>query len=246
MDQLSRRLMNFWNDIALEYYEDTHETSRNFDRIIQGNLQKIIPELNSNGLYLDLGGGKGRIKELFGNCKADIIVGDISTAMIKTNKRSFRSTSCVQMDAFEIPFRKGSFDGVFSLLGDPYALPKTFEEVLRILKAHGFFFLAVPSKEWAESLRSLLDLNINETIFRTRDNRLIKTPSFVYASDELEKSLRAVGFKQVHTGNWRPMKLIPKARLSRDVLIVAKNLKVPCEKLSLITYAIANKGDLNE
>lgn len=246
MNHLSRRLKNFWDKIAAEYYEEMHETSRNFDRIIQQNLPKIIPELHSKGLYLDLGGGRGRIQKLFSYCEADVIVGDISVAMMKTDPNTFGLISYVQMDAFEIPFRRNTFDGVFSLLGDPYALPKAFKEVLRISKASGFFFLALPSRVWAESLRSVLGVEINQTIFKTRDSRFIETQSFVYDPDELKKVLQAVGFKQVHTGNWRPMKSIPKAQLSRDVLTAAKNIKVPCEKMPLITYAFAIKGDPSE
>ena len=241
MERLTHYLKMIWDTIANEYYSEVHKTSRNFDTIIHIHLPGIISKLHSDGLYLDLGGGRGRLKELYTNTSFNVVVGDISLAMMKTGKDSPISTCYIQMDAFRIPFKENTFDGIFSLLGDPYSLPDVFEEVLRILKLDGFFFLASPTKIWAENLRPILGIETNQFVFKTRDGRLMKSPSFVYDSKDLQKILLSIGFRKVKTGEWRPLNLIPKDQFSRDVLIAAKNLDMPPEYLPLITYALAYK-----
>ena len=241
MERLTQYVKKVWDTIGNEYYSEVHKTSRNFDTIIHNRLPRIISKLHSNGLYLDLGGGRGRLKEIYTDISFNIVVGDISLAMMKTGTDIATSTCYIQMDAFRIPFNENTFDGVFSLLGDPYSLPDVFEEVLRILKPDGFFFLALPTKIWAENLRPILGVEINQFVFRIRDGRLMKSPSFVYDSKNLQKILLSIGFRQVKTGEWRSLNLISKDQFSRDVLIAAKNLDMPPEYLPLITYALAYK-----
>ena len=241
MERLTADLKKVWDTIANEYYSKMHKTTRNFDTIICNHLPRIIPKLHSDGVYLDLGGGRGRLKELYMDTSFDVVVGDISLAMMKTGSSSSTSMSLVQMDAFRIPFRENAFDGVFSLLGDPYSLTEAFKEVLRILKGNGFFFIALPTKLWAENLRPFLGIGMNQTVFETRNGKSVKIPSFLYDSKDLKKLLSSVGFEQVKTGEWRPLNLITEAQFSRDVLIAAKNLDIPPEDLPLITYALARK-----
>jgi len=227
--------------MANEYYSEVHKTSRNFDTIIHNRLPRIISELHTDGLYLDLGGGRGRLRELYSDTSFNVVVGDISLAMMKTREYSPTSACYIQMDAFRIPFRENTFDGVFSLLGDPYSVPNVFEEVLRILKPDHFFFIALPTKTWAESLRPLLRVEMNQTVFRTRNGRLVKSPSFVYDSKDLQEILSSIGFGKVQTGEWQSLDLIPYDQFSRDVLMAAKNLDISPEYLPLITYSLAYK-----
>lgn len=241
MERLTQYLKMVWDTIAKEYYLEVHKTSRNFDTIIHNRLPRIVSKLHSDRLYLDLGGGRGRLKELYGDTSFDVVVGDISLAMMKTRKDSPTSTCYIQMDAFRIPFKENTFDGVFSLLGDPYSLSNVFEEVLRILKPNGFFFIALPTRIWAESLRPLLGVEMNQTIFKTRDGRVVKSPSFLYDSKDLQEILLSIGFRRVKTGEWQSLDSISKDQFSRDVLIAAKNLDISPEHLPLITYALAHK-----
>jgi len=246
MERLTSYLKIAWDIMANEYYLEVHKTSRNFDAVIHNYLPKIIPRLHSGGLYLDLGGGRGRLKELYTDTSFNIVVGDISLAMMKTRINSPTSAGYIQMDAFRIPFKGNTFDGIFSLLGDPYSLPGAFKEVLRILKSGGFFFIALPTKIWAENLRPLLGVEMNQTVFKTRNGRPLKIPSFLYDSKDLQEILSDIGFGQVKTGDWRPLNVISKDEFSRDVLIPAKNLDIQPEDLPLITYALAHKIDENK
>ena len=244
MKSLVSYLKMVWDIMANEYYLQEHKTSRNFDTIIQSHLPRIVPRLRPDGLYLDLGGGRGRLKELYGGVGLNVVVGDISLAMMRTRINSSPSTLYIQMDAFRIPFGESVFDGVFSLLGDPYSLREAFEEVHRVLKPSGFFFIALPTKLWADNLRPFLGVQTNLAVFRTQNAKSVKVPSFLYDSKDLKKILLSVGFEQVKTGDWQPSGLISKDEFSRDVLISASNLGIPPEELSLITYALAHKSDV--
>lgn len=239
-----RRCKMIWDVLAAEYYSEAHRTSRNFDRIIRHNVPRIIKKLCPDGLYLDLGGGRGLLEELFSQKSATTVVGDFSIPMMRTGSGSLSSTCYVQMDAFGIPFRANSFDGVFSLLGDPYALYEVFEEVLRVLKLGGFFFITLPTKLWAENLRPFLGVKTNETRFLTQDGKTIKIPSFTYDSKDLRENLLVAGFKKVKTGEWGSLDLVSKEDFSEDVLIVARNLGISPEDLPLITYALAYKSEV--
>lgn len=243
MDRSTKRYCKIvWDTLAAEYYSEAHKTSRNFDRIINYNLPKIVPKLRSGGSYLDLGGGRGRLQELYMNKDFDVIVGDFSVPMMKAKHNRFGIACRVQMDAFDIPFRSGTFDGVFSLVGDPYALREVFEEVFRVLKANGFFLLTLPTKIWRQNLIPALTIKENETIFRLRDGTQMNVPSFLYESNNLKKILLSCGFGDVEVGEWESFDLIERDDFSQHVMIAAKNLSVVPEELSLVAYAIAFKG----
>jgi len=184
------------------------------------------------------------VEELYNNDNISKVIGDFSIPMMKTRNDSFSSTDRVQLDAFEMPFRENSFDGVFSFLGDPYALQEVFEEVLRVLKPNSFFLLTLPTNMWAKNLRSFLGVKLNETRFVTRDGKLVKIPSFVFDSKDLRETLLGAGFRKVKAGEWRPLNLISNEKFSKDVLIVAENLGIAPENLPLITYALAWKRNL--
>ena len=230
-----------WDMLAAEYYSEQHKTSRNFDCIINHNIQKIFQKLPS-GLYLDLGGGRGRLEELYSNSNVSIIVGDFSMLMLNTKPRQFRTNPRIQMDAFNIPFRKNTFDGVFSFIGDSYAQKEVFKEVFRVLKLSGFFLLALPTKIWRQNLTSSLEIREDETIFSIKNNRKMKVPSFLYGSGELESALSISGFRKVNVGEWRPNRLIKREDFSEHVKIAARNFGVSPEELPLIIYAIAVKS----
>jgi len=141
-----------------------------------------------------------------------------------------------------MPFKANTFEGVFSFIGDSYALREAFQEVLRVLKPSGFFLVTLPTKIWRQNLTSFLQIRENETVFTTGDGKQVKVPSFLYSSDGLERALLASGFREVTIGEWKPDKLIRKKDLSKHVKIAAKNLSMPPEELPLITYAIAVKS----
>jgi len=239
MEHSTQHLKTVWDIVANDYYLKTHRTTRIFAKIIHNYLKEMISKLQLSGLYLDLGGGRGRLKELYNDNNFSIITGDISRAMM--DNTITKSNCYIQMDAFKSPFKDSTFDGVFSLLGDSYALPEVFREVLRILNPTGFFFIALPTKRWAENLRLLRGIDVNQTLLKTKNGKLIKIPSFVYDVKNLQRILLDIGFKQVETGEWRPLNLIPRNRFSNDILVVAKKLNMPPEDLPLIAYDLAFK-----
>jgi len=237
-----RHCKRTWDALSAEYYIERHKTSRNFDRIIDNYLPKMVSNLIPGGLYLDVGAGKGRLQELYKNRDFEIIVGDFSIPMMKLNSNQLDKQYRIQMDAFNLPFRSGIFDGVFSLLGDSYALREAFEEVYRVLNSKGLFALTLPTKVWRENLISALGNREDETIFELRDGTEVKVPSFLYDLQDLERVLIDSGFEKAKVGEWKSLNLIERDDFSQHVLISAHNLGILPEDLPLITYAIAFKN----
>lgn len=230
-----------WDNLGVEYYSEAHKTSRNFDAVINHYLPKTVPELHSDCLYLDLGGGKGRLQELGLNRNSDVIVGDFSIPMMRADHDRPRTTSFVQMDAFNLPFKSNTFHGVFSLVGDSYALGRAFEEVSRTLKVGGFFMLTLPTKIWRQNLISTLGIKEDETIFGLRNGMKLKVPSFLYSPGNLKEILLSSGFGKVEVGEWKSFNVIQRSDYSKHIVISARNLGLAPEELPLITYAIALK-----
>jgi len=242
MDLLTKRHCKIaWDNLAAEYYSEAHETSRNFDAIISYHLPKVAPKLCSIGLYLDLGGGRGRIQELYGDRDFQIVLGDFSVPMMKARHDQSKITFRVQMDAFNMPFKSRTFDGVFSLIGDSYALRKAFQEVFRVLKRDGFFLLTLPTKIWRQNLMSALSIKENETIFRLSNGTQVKVPSYLYSINGLKRILHSSGFRKVEVGEWKSIDIIERSSFSKHVIIAAENLRLVPEELPLIIYAIASK-----
>jgi ubiquinone/menaquinone biosynthesis C-methylase UbiE len=231
-----------WDKLAAEYYSTNHMTSRNFDMIIRHNFSSVIPKLSSTEPILDIGGGKGRLKELYPNFDGSIIVGDFSLPMLKINNYFSKNTTLVQTDAFNIPFKSGVFQAVFSLLGDSYPLEKVFSDVYRVLRPEGFFFIALPNRIWRKNIALVLGIDENETVFLLRDGKKLRVPSFLYAADDLGKILFTVGFEILKSGDWDSSNLTEHPYFSEHVLIAARNMNITPEKVPLITYALARKS----
>jgi SAM-dependent methyltransferase len=236
-----RSCKNVWDVLAAEYYSSRHKTSRNFDAIIRFYLPKLVPKLYSKGLYLDLGGGKGKLQEIYPNLRLKVVIGDFSVPMLKANHVKFKGAFAVQMDAFNIPFAENTFDAVFSLLGDHYALKRAFYEAHRVLKPNGFFLLTLPAKIWRQSITTSVGIKENETVFILSNGVQRKVPSFLYSPSELTHVLMDAGFKLVRSDDWNSCSLVEKSNFSDHVIIAARNLGISPEEVPLITWALAWK-----
>jgi SAM-dependent methyltransferase len=234
--------MRIWDLLSSEYYSELHRTSRNFDTIIKANLKTLVPKLRPSHLYLDLGGGRGGLEELYNTGKAIIFVGDISVSMMKTERKWPRSNPRIQLDAFHLPFKSDTFDGVFSLVGDPYARRESFEGVLRILRPAGFFVVTIPSRTWRKNLAPFLNSGEDEAIFSTTHGTCVRWPSFTYDEEDLRKILLECSFVKVKSGMWKLDNLIETDRFSAHVILPAGRLGVPPGMLPLLSYAIAYKA----
>ena len=239
--KLDRLLKQKWEQIAYHYYTDYHPTTRNFDAVIDFYLPSYLKRVPKQGLFLDLGGGRGKLHQFMQLHRSKIIVGDISINMLKIEEETSQDFLRIQLSAFHLPFRNGIFDGVISILGDPYVLPEVFQEVWRILKFEGIFIIALPSKLWASTLRPKIRVPLDKTVFTNKIYGTIKVPSFSYSEIELKNHLLNAKFRNVKVRSFTAKHLIQKSELSPHILIPCKNLGISPYDLPIVTIASACK-----
>jgi ubiquinone/menaquinone biosynthesis C-methylase UbiE len=120
------------------YKEPVHRIEDDF-------IYKFITEKGfTKGKILDLGSGTGTLLSHLG-INSDRYTGlDISENMIELSSRKFPNHKFVKGTMSNMPFEDDSFDSVLSLFGSfSYSLnhPKTIQEINRVLKPNGKFFI---------------------------------------------------------------------------------------------------------
>lgn len=241
LHKLNLLLKKKWDQIAYDYYNDIHPTSRNFDAVIDFYLPHYVKRLPRKGLFLDLGGGAGKLHKFVHSPHSRIIIGDISINMLKKGEKSSRDIPRTQLSAFQLPFYREVFDGVVSILGDAYMLPQTFQEVYRILKFGGIFIIALPSKVWASTLRSKIGISIDETVFASRIYQTINVPSFLYSEIELDNYLVNFKFRDIEVKSFTAKGVVKESKLSPHILMPCNDLEISPYELPIITIAFARK-----
>src|SRR4051812_25894381 len=108
-----------YDSIAREYYSDGHVTSRNFDSTTHSALKEMPFAFPTHGLVLDLGAGRGRVKEYLGVPPSRTVQLDNSDSMLGLPERE----DCllkVLADACSIPLASQQFSTVTGFLIDPF------------------------------------------------------------------------------------------------------------------------------
>lgn len=239
---LGRLLKEKWDQIAPDYYGNLHPTTRNFDAVIGCYLPYYLELVSKQGLFLDLGGGCGRLPEYLCSPQAKIVVGDISLPMLKTGRAARQGISYIQLSAFQLPFRDEVFDAVVSILGDSYALPEAFQEIHRILKSTGIFIIALPSKLWASVLRPKIGLPADETVLTSSSYGAIRVPSVLYSEAELQNCLLNTHFEDVQVRSFASKGVIEESTLSPHILTASSDFNASPLDLPIVTIALARKG----
>ena len=212
MHKLKRDLLNYqiedfslkeaWDQIGHDYYSNEHKTCRLFDAIIDYHLPYFFKKLPDKGIILDLGGGKGRISNLLNSFNYKYITIDISWNMLQNGGTTSQNKELIQSSVLHLPFKEQMIDVIFSLLGDSYILPNLFELVYRSLRKKGIFIFALPTKIWALTLRSILGIPENKTVFHNSDSEPIIVPSYVYSEDQIKNYLRIFKFKEIEINQY--------------------------------------------
>ena len=185
-----------YDRIAAEYYDQGHQTSRNFDLATARALERE-PFLPSPALFL----------------KSEPEEGEHRSSCVSTLHKSFSSTvrsqcsSCspenprllrVHADACKIPLIGGQFSAVVGFLVDPFMGLDFLAEAHRMLMPGGVALLTVPTLEWGEPLRNQLGIDVMTTRFRLLGTeRTVVLPSLLHSKDRLEEMLRITGFLDV-------------------------------------------------
>lgn len=121
----------------------------------------VSPYFSKAGLsVLDLGCGGGNIdgylKNIHPNWKITGV--DVSSNSLKIAKKTFPNISFKEASADNLPFENKSFDLVvgFDTLEHFANLGKVLNEVKRVLKRHGYFYVAIPLEKQFPTLYWLM------------------------------------------------------------------------------------------
>jgi SAM-dependent methyltransferase len=214
--------------LADEYYSPRHVTSRNFDMATHAYLQNHPVPTPEKGLALDLGAGKGRLREYCGVQPMRIVQTDLSARMLTLPAREL-ALGRVQAGALALPFKASSFSIVAAFLFDPFNEEGLFEEIARVLSSGGVFIGTVPHNEWGLTLRSGTGRPMDEAVFVLDDGATIVQPSALSRPDQLADRLTSVGLTIVKN---------EALKLPRDVTNISPDIERPARITGQSVYSI--------
>lgn len=183
-----------YNQIASEYYEPDHRTSRNFDQATAAALCSIATRVPQDGLVLDIGCGRGRSAEFLGVDPRRVVQLDSSAKMLALQPREACALRICHR-AESLPFLNEEFACVTAFLCDPYLGLEFLGESHRVLRERGVFVATTPSYEWGAPLRTALGISTSMTRFITRNGKVL-VPSVLVPQDQLVEMLKRVGFDE--------------------------------------------------
>jgi SAM-dependent methyltransferase len=228
-----------YDQIAAEYYDLSHKTSRNFDSATSQAVIHFRQRVPHTGLILDVGAGRGRCGEYLGVDSKRIVQLDNSSRMLEVEPREqclFR----VLHRAESLPFLNEEFSCVTSFLCDPFLGLNFLSEAFRVISGGGLFVATTPSYEWGHSLRTTLGIDTASTRFITAAGKVV-VPSVVIPRLKLFEMLQLVGFARSKielTSHKLPENAMP---ISPDIDMAAKNLGCGVHELDIIYLIVARK-----
>jgi SAM-dependent methyltransferase len=228
-----------YDEIADEYYEAAHKTSRNFDQATvaaMASIRKVVP---LEGLILDVGAGRGRCNEYLGIAPERVVQLDSSTKMLQVSPREASALRIVH-SADKLPFLDDQFPCVTSFLCDPFLGLNFLAEVHRVLQREGVFIATTPAFEWGSTLRAKLNVDLMSTRFITRNGKLV-VPSVLVPISQLRQMLKHTGFLESKfsiTTHKLPRGVGP---VSDDILQPARELGRDPYDLEILYAVVATK-----
>ena len=223
-----------YDQIATEYYDPRHITSRNFDTATQGAL-KDNPFVLPNGvddLVLEIGAGRGRANEFLGLASKRVVQLDNSRPMLELPQRE---PCLLQLfaNACDIPLVSQQFLGVVGFLVDPFIGLNCLAEAYRMLKDGGRILLTTPTREWGFDLRQRLGIDPMMTHFKKiATEETVLLPSLLHSKEQLNTMLIHTGFRDVEIYDY----CLPAGErpVSADIESVAQSRGINVYKLPVI------------
>jgi ubiquinone/menaquinone biosynthesis C-methylase UbiE len=229
-----------YDQIASEYYDGRHITSRNFDRATQTALaNQGFADTAPAGLVLEIGAGRGRSTEFLNIPPSRIVQLDNSEKMLSLNPRE----PClvrVHADACRIPLVSHQFAAVTGFLVDPFLGLDSLAEAYRMLVDGGRLLLTTPTKVWGEPLRKQLKIDVMTTRFKlvAREGTII-LPSILHSSERINEMLRLIGFRSIRV----TVHHLPEgeSQISDDITSVCKELGLSNYHLPIVHVITAQR-----
>jgi hypothetical protein len=222
-EEIERTARRAYSELAPEYYDERHVTSRNFDFLIKKLLVQE-PWMGGGGpsdVWLEVGCGESKlIRALPPNER--LVLLDSSSAMLKHSLQgSWKQFSAVTGSAFAIPFRSGIFSGVFASLGDPFTHPAYFAEARRVIGLGGRLLHIVPAVEWGAPLRQFQRAPVDCSHFFRGDHDSF-APSLLRSKAELRQLAANAGFKHISIDDLFLPSSLPLSDVSPDIHLSAR------------------------
>ncbi len=166
--------------------------ARRYDHIIRGfDLEKIIDDFtySREELLLDLGGGTGRVANLFLNYVNECLVLDRSFEMIKQAQNKSRNLLLVQGTGDSMPFRENTIKQIFvnDVLHHIRKQKETLQESYLVLKENGKLIIRDYDRKYIG--------NIFLFIFE----KILRFGSVFFSPQELTDQCQEIGFSV----NWK-------------------------------------------
>ena len=130
--------------------DDFRLVARIYDRIIKPRKdipwRRIICELDSTTILLDVGGGTGRIADAMENCFERIVIYDVSLPMIKESNNKNANIFGVCGEVENLALKMNYFDAIIMVdtLHHVENHQKAILSILNVLKPGGIFILEEP------------------------------------------------------------------------------------------------------
>lgn len=231
-----------YDSIADEYYDPRHITSRNFDATTKEYCDKHKLPVPDEGVFLEIGCGKGSAKKYFNVNLNKVVQTDFSLRMLKISPRE-KSMCAVQCNAEELPFCGSSFSAAFAFLYDPYNTERFYFELEKILKPNAIFIGTLPHFTWGSLLRSKLQINKDKTQFKkfvsVGDKNSVELDSFLTTDEETQQLLEKVNFKRIEMFD---LCLPPHIKeISPHIRLPASALGVSPYELPIVKLIVAKK-----
>jgi SAM-dependent methyltransferase len=216
-----------YDQVADEYYDDRHQTSRNFDETTVVALSTLMVAIPA-GLVLEVGCGRGRSGEFLGVPGDRVVQLDNSAKMLSLQPRE-PALQRVRHEAELLPFPNEDFAAVIGFLCDPFLGLNFLSEAFRILRPGGLLIGTTPAYTWGRTLRDTLNLDSMATRFALLDGRTVEVPSAIYPEVQLRKMLRTAGFREDRTS-------LSTHRLPRTVRSVSPDILGPARSLAISEF----------
>lgn len=217
-----------YDNVAAEYYDSRHITSRNFDAATRTYLQNHSFEYPTHGFALDLGAGRGRLNEFCGIANSRIVQADVAQNMLALSARE-RTLARVVADAKMLPFRREAFTVVAAFLFDPFNEATFFSQVAEVLDVGGVFIGTLPHYEWGQALRGQTAASLKEAVFVLNSGERVPQPSVLSSPQHLNENIVRAGLRILKN---------EALTLPMSVESVSPDVESPARRLGLSVYSI--------